>query len=202
MIVIFLPRSGRTISAVTATLARSSAPVVTLSPSTSMSGVRLTVSPTSPSTLFMTTTSPTDTFSCRPPALTIAYTTLLLISVVTGPRAASGTGAREAHKGVRPIRTDAQGYASHGAGANVRGPRPPPEPCGIGHIGGAGRAACSCPEPYRHRDRAAPAIGTARGTSIGTRTQHPRAPRAAPARATLAWVALLDHGPAENTAGS
>ena len=34
-----------------------------------------------PSSLFTTTTDPTDTFSWRPPALTIAYTTLLLISV-------------------------------------------------------------------------------------------------------------------------
>src|SRR5690606_20950475 len=85
MIVIFLPRSARTISAVTVTFARSSVPVVTVSPSTSMSGVWWTVSPTLPSTLFMTPTSPTDTFSCRPRALTIAYTTLLLISVVTGP---------------------------------------------------------------------------------------------------------------------
>src|SRR5665647_2400096 len=56
---IFGPRSSRMISAVTVTSASALASEVTFS---------------------TTTMSPTDTFSCRPPALTIAYTTLLLIS--------------------------------------------------------------------------------------------------------------------------
>ena len=74
MMVIFGPLVGLTTSAVTLTLASLPASLVTVEPSTSRSGVRSMLSPASPFTLSMMRTSPTDTFSCRPPARTIAYT--------------------------------------------------------------------------------------------------------------------------------
>src|SRR5665647_1610552 len=77
---IFGPRSSRMISAVTVTLASALASEVTFSPSTSRTAGSCTVEPALPDNRSTTTMSPTDTFSCRPPALTIAYTTSLLIS--------------------------------------------------------------------------------------------------------------------------
>src|SRR5674476_1509 len=77
---IFGPRSSRMTSAVTVTLASALASEVTFSPSTSRTAGSCTVEPAPPDNRSTTTMSPTDTFSCRPPALTIAYTTLLLIS--------------------------------------------------------------------------------------------------------------------------
>src|SRR5674476_1203555 len=77
---IFGPRSSRMTSAVTVTLASALASAVTFSPSTSRTAGSCTVEPAPPDNRSTTTMSPTDTFSCRPPALTIAYTTSLLIS--------------------------------------------------------------------------------------------------------------------------
>src|SRR5674476_1225766 len=77
---IFGPRSSRMTSAVTVTLASALASEVTFSPSTSRTAGSCTVEPALPDNRSTTTMSPTDTFSCRPPALTIAYTTSLLIS--------------------------------------------------------------------------------------------------------------------------
>src|SRR5665647_2108674 len=77
---IFGPRSSRMTSAVTVTLASALASEVTFSPSTSRTAGSCTVEPAPPDNRSTTTMSPTDTFSCRPPALTIAYTTSLLIS--------------------------------------------------------------------------------------------------------------------------
>src|SRR4051794_27305653 len=74
------PFSSRTTSAVTVTLASASASVVTFSPSTRSRAGSSTVEPACAARRSTTTTSPTATFSWRPPAFTIAYTTLLLIS--------------------------------------------------------------------------------------------------------------------------
>src|SRR6478752_4702066 len=74
MIVILGPLAGLTTSALTVTLASLSASLVTVEPSTTRSGVRSMLSPALPPTLSMIRTSPTATFSWRPPARTIAYT--------------------------------------------------------------------------------------------------------------------------------
>src|SRR6478735_1036918 len=77
---IFGPFSSRTTSAVTLILASAAASDVTAVPSTRRSAGSSTVSPAAAASRSTTTTSPTATFSWRPPAFTIAYTTLLLIS--------------------------------------------------------------------------------------------------------------------------
>src|SRR5689334_10972400 len=74
MIVILGPLAGLTTSALTVTLASLSASLVIVEPSTTRSGVRSMLSPALPPTLSMIRTSPTATFSWRPPARTIAYT--------------------------------------------------------------------------------------------------------------------------------
>src|SRR6478752_7067222 len=74
MMVILGPLAGLTTSAVTVTLASLAASLVTVPPSTTSSGVRSMLSPGAPATLSISRTSPTDTFSWRPPARTIAYT--------------------------------------------------------------------------------------------------------------------------------
>src|SRR5690606_3309670 len=81
-------------------------------------------------------TSPTDTFSCRPPALTIAYTTLLLISVVSGRASRRRVGAGlETHGTGAPLgrRTDALDYAPGPARANLCRPRIGAGACVIWH---------------------------------------------------------------------
>src|SRR6476469_1619836 len=74
MMVILGPLAALTTSAVTLTLASLAASLVTVPPSTTSSGVRSMLSPGAPATLSISRTSPTDTFSWRPPARTIAYT--------------------------------------------------------------------------------------------------------------------------------
>src|SRR4051794_28466755 len=72
--VIFGPLAAPSTSPVTEAELSASAPVVTFSPSTSMTTGRLTESPTSWATLSISMTSPTATFCCWPPLRTIAYT--------------------------------------------------------------------------------------------------------------------------------
>src|SRR5690349_2804616 len=118
MIVIFGPLAALTTSALTVTLASLSASLVMVEPSTTRSGVRSMLSPALPLTLSMMRTSPTETFSWRPPARTIAYTGNSLayfgghaLSVWTGrqlparnhgrPGAAVTDAGRWAHQGQR-----------------------------------------------------------------------------------------------------
>src|SRR6478736_5317032 len=145
---IFGPFSSRTTSAVTLILASAAASDVTAVPSTRRSAGSSTVSPAAAASRSTTTTSPTATFSWRPPAFTIAYTTLLLISArrTTGsgaPRPAAGPGApprwprssggrrrwgvtherclcaaTRGQPGSPSERTDVQGYADPPRGSN------------------------------------------------------------------------------------
>src|SRR3954451_654939 len=77
---IFRPFSSATTAAGRATLPSAGAWVGNSSPSTRSSAGSSTVAPAPAARRSTTTTSPTATFSWRPPAFTIAYTTLLLIS--------------------------------------------------------------------------------------------------------------------------
>src|SRR5919107_4257951 len=72
--VILGPLVAPSTSTVTVALPSASAPVVTFSPSTSITTGRVTESPTSWVTLSISMTSPTATFCCWPPLRTIAYT--------------------------------------------------------------------------------------------------------------------------------
>src|SRR6478735_3470992 len=98
------PLAALTTSAVPETVDSLSASDVTVEPSTRSSGVSSMASPGRPVTLSTSRTSPTDTFSWRPPARTIAYTVKLTLSSRVGI-AAFGTGpstrARWAHQGHR-----------------------------------------------------------------------------------------------------
>src|SRR5450759_1894620 len=78
------PLVSPTTSAVTATFWSLSALIVTSSPSTSRSGVRLTTSPALATILSISKTSPTATLCWRPPLRTIAYTPDLLSVVSAG----------------------------------------------------------------------------------------------------------------------
>src|SRR4029453_10450441 len=78
---IFGPRRSSRISALTFSFARSAEADVTVSPSTKSSAGSSIVLPAPPGTRFRVTKSPTETFSWRPPARTIAYTTWELTSL-------------------------------------------------------------------------------------------------------------------------
>src|SRR5918994_5026336 len=97
---IFGPLTPPSTSAVTVTPAIASAPVVTVSPSTTMTAGRVSVSPGVVSSWSIAMTSPTETFSWRPPLRTIAYTGLPSTELAgRAPVAASGHaggGARSA----------------------------------------------------------------------------------------------------------
>src|SRR6478609_2296094 len=133
MIVIFGPLVGFTTSALTVTLASLSASLVTVEPSTTRRGVRSMLSPALPLTLSMIKTSPTETFSWRPPARTIAYTGNSLsyfrghaLSVWTGrqlPTHGENSVAdvgRWAHQGARlPVRCLAEQTGGHPSSRQV-----------------------------------------------------------------------------------
>src|SRR5262245_38438172 len=89
------PLAAATISTVTETLASFFASVVTSSPSTRSTAGSWTLVPGSPSTRSIVTTSPTATFSWRPPVRTIAYTADLTLSIETGPRQSASIGAQK-----------------------------------------------------------------------------------------------------------
>src|SRR3954470_7450438 len=104
MMTILGPLAALTTSALTDTLDSLSASDVTVVPSKRGSAVSSMASPGWPVTLWTSRTSPTETFSWRPPARTIAYTVKLTLSSRVGI-AAFGTGpstrARWAHQGKR-----------------------------------------------------------------------------------------------------
>src|SRR3712207_3053880 len=78
---IFGPLVAARTSAVTVTDPRAEAVDRTDSPSTTISGCRLTLEPTSPAILSISRTSPTATLCWRPPLRTTAYTPDLLSSM-------------------------------------------------------------------------------------------------------------------------
>src|SRR4051794_25417258 len=141
---IFGPFSSRTTSAVTRIFPSAVASVVTLSPSTRSSAGSSTVAPAPADRRSTTTTSPTATFSWRPPAFTIAYTTLLLISARLPLVCAVLDAAEPAENRARVAdtqdqralrRADVQAYGIGSAGSNEPPPRgdrpttPPGRPC-------------------------------------------------------------------------
>src|SRR4051794_19989348 len=118
---IFGPLVAPTTSTVTLAWPSASAPAVTLSPSTSITTGRLTVSPTAWATLSISMTSPTATFCCWPPLRTIAYTADSLSSsdcclalvrrgTLTRPAREGGSGARHARR--HPSGTEDQVYGT------------------------------------------------------------------------------------------
>src|SRR3712207_5226717 len=122
---IFGPLVAARTSAVTVTEPRAEAVERTDSPSTTISGCRLTLEPTSPLTLSISRTSPTATLCWRPPLRTTAYTPDLLSSVsrvaTALPVRVGGTVLRTEHcstprracrgRTARP-HTEGQGYAA------------------------------------------------------------------------------------------
>src|SRR3954467_5363122 len=74
MMLILGPLTAPRISAVIVNFASSSTALTMLEPSTTSTGAKFTTSPTSALILSTVSSSPTLTFSCLPPARTIAYT--------------------------------------------------------------------------------------------------------------------------------
>src|SRR3954463_5551940 len=128
---IFGPLVAARTSAVTVTEPRAAAVERTDSPSTTISGCRLRLVPTAPSTLSISRTSPTATLCWRPPLRTTAYTPDLLSSMSSGSlgqrvhaltRRPDGHAEGVRHRQtIRRVRTEGQGYAGAPAGSNHRG---------------------------------------------------------------------------------
>src|SRR3954447_5340964 len=111
MMVIFGPLERPRTSAETATLASAAESVVTVSPSTTRTAGRDTVSPTLSVRLSISMTSPTATFCWVPPLRTIAYTvdlTLCWFGKLTG----ACTDLASHTNMARGTRADAQVYGS------------------------------------------------------------------------------------------
>src|SRR3954454_404856 len=125
---IFGPLVAARTSAVTVTEPRAAAVERTDSPSTTISGCRLRLVPTAPSTLSISRTSPTATLCWRPPLRTTAYTPDLLSSMSSGSlgqrvhaltRRPDGHAEGVRHRQtIRRVRTEVQGYAGAPAGSN------------------------------------------------------------------------------------
>src|SRR5262245_12373541 len=155
------PLAAATISTVTETLASFFASVVTSSPSTRSTAGSWTLVPGSPSTRSIVTTSPTATFSWRPPARTIAYTADLTLSIETGPRQSASIGAQkrgrlEPYRGSRiQDRADYWSNRLPASGLARRAPRSPSTsatidpwaPCGRAGDRSSGRTREDTPTP-------------------------------------------------------
>src|SRR3954454_19754633 len=111
---IFGPLVAATTSTVTVALASADLSVVTSAPSTSSSTGSSTDSPGSAWTRSISRTSPTETFSWRPPARTIAYTIgdtgSLSLRVLRDPREALGPRDQWARADEVLMGTEGPGY--------------------------------------------------------------------------------------------
>src|SRR4051794_1618662 len=145
MMVILGPLAGLTTSAVTLTPASVAASLVTVPPSTTSNGVRSMLSPGAPVTLSISRTSPTDTFSWRPPARTIAYTGHSLSMVSETARALEPSRSSRVSGAQIGGRTNARSYRLGGS--------PPKSP--VGASAGRRVQAHTARRPGRSDDPAA-----------------------------------------------
>src|SRR6201994_4300367 len=122
---IFGPAAAPTISAVIWYPLTLAGALITVSASTTRTAASVMLEPTSPESLSTFRTSSTDTFSCRPPARTIAYTRELSLpracpreSLTLARNGVPTTGSPELPTGVPGARVghvpgaDALGYQS------------------------------------------------------------------------------------------